>query len=98
MWRHIADLPIAHTDTRVNGCPADSDVSQMRWIPLEAAEDSTIPKGEWKALEPGGPVKGPTAGIPGGISSIDAVFAERHRGLPLGELLSQIGERICTDA
>jgi hypothetical protein len=90
-WRTVGDLPSASVDIRVNGWPAGGPGSEGRWIPLEVAEASTIPPGEWFEVPEEWGARGRTAQISGEISSIDPVFRDADRGVPLAELLDAWG-------
>ncbi len=87
VWRTVGDIPSDSVDVRVNGWPAGSFCCEGRWIPLEVGEASAIPRSEWFEVPEEWGAKGPTAQISGAISSLDAVFQESDRGVPLAELL-----------
>jgi hypothetical protein len=86
-WRTLGDLPAGALDLRVNGWPAGGFQSEGRWIPLEVAEASTLPRDAWFEVPEEWGAKGRTAQIPGSVSSLDPVFPESERGVPLGTLL-----------
>ena len=49
----------------------------------EVAERSALPRDRWTVVPPDWGPKGPTAQVPGDISSLDPVFAAADRGVPL---------------
>ena len=90
VWKRVADIPAEQMETRADGRPPDSLAPEDRWIPLEAARASTLSASEWCELPQGGQVRGATAVVSGELSSVDEVFAQEHRGIPLAELLREL--------
>ncbi|MBI1188854.1 MAG: hypothetical protein GC206_16230 [Alphaproteobacteria bacterium] len=90
VWRVIRDIPEGAVDTRVNGWRADGEEAEPRWIPLEVAQRSTLPRDAWSVVPPQWGAKGPTAMIPGAVCGLDPVFAEQDRSVPLSDLLRRV--------
>lgn len=88
-WKTVGDVPAHALELRVNGRLARTGVCDPRWIPLEVAEAShlTTP-GQYRDVSTHPLAKGDTAEISGETSSLDEVFPERDRGVPLGQLLA----------
>jgi predicted NBD/HSP70 family sugar kinase len=102
MWRTVADLPPDILDVLVNGWRAHAQGPEPRWIPLEVAERSALPRDRWIVVPPNWGPKGPTAQVPGDISSLDPIFAVADRGVPLRELAASLssaaeGRTLCVD-
>ena len=91
VWQTVADLPSDILDVLVNGWRAHAQGPEPRWIPLEVAERSGLPRDRWTVVPPDWGPKGPTAQVPGDISSLDPVFAAADRGVPLRELAASPG-------
>ena len=89
-FERVCHVPYRALDARVNGCRADSIDAEERWVPLEVARASSLDPADWREVPEREGAKGPTAGIPGRICSLDEVFAERHRGVPLRELVREL--------
>lgn len=88
-WQQVRDVPTTGLDARVNGWPAHGAGPEVRWIPLEVAEASTLDPAEWSVVPESWGAKGPTAMIPGGVSGLDQVIPERFRGIPMKALLEE---------
>lgn len=86
-WCVIGDIPEAGLDTRVNGWRADGTQAEPRWIPLEVAQRSRLPKADWSIVPPEWGAKGPTAMIPGGVCGLDSVFSASDRSIPFQDLM-----------
>jgi len=89
-WRTIGDIPLAALDTRVNGWRADGAAPEPRWIPLQVAKRSALPRADWSVVPPQWGAKGPTAMISGALSGGDAIFAPADRSITFAELLAQL--------
>ncbi len=87
-WKQIGNIPSSYLKILVNGWVAGGSGEQPRWIPLEVAEKSSIPKNEWFRVPDEWGAKGPTAQVSGRISSIDSVIPSQYRGVPMKEVLT----------
>lgn len=87
-WITMHDIPQGYVTVRVNGWEAGGVESLPRWIPLEVAEASSIPKDQWFRVPDDWGPKAPSAQIPGSIASIDAVIPTRFRGVTMREVLA----------
>jgi predicted NBD/HSP70 family sugar kinase len=86
----VADLPSDILDVLVNGWRAHAQGPEPRWIPLGVARRSALPRDRWTVVPPNPDAKGPTAQVPGDISSLDPIFAAADRGVPLRELVASL--------
>jgi hypothetical protein len=86
VWKLLCDVPYTVLDARVNGFPEHASGPEDRWIPLEVATASSLRTTDWRDVTRSDEAKGPTAAISGRICSLDEIFEERHRGVPLREL------------
>ncbi len=94
-WEAISDIPPEFLKIKVNGWSAGASSSEGRWIPLEVAQQSSIPRQSWFEVPKDWPkVRGPTAQIPGDIASIDAVIPAQFKGVPMQQVLKTSLERI----
>ena len=94
-WKTISDIPPEFLNIKVNGWSAGGGFSEPRWIPLEVAQQSSIPRQSWFEVPSNWKnVRGPTAQIPGDIASIDAVIPTQFQGVPMQQVLKTSLERI----
>lgn len=92
-WATIGDIPTEFVEVRVNGFNTTGN-KQPRWIPLHIAEESSIPRDQWRFIPPEWGAKGPTAEIAGDIASTSSQFKAEHRGVSLLQVLRTSLERI----
>ena len=94
-WQKIGDIPQEYLQVKVNGWKPHGGLSEPRWIPLEVAQKSSIPRQSWfRVPDNWEGVKGPTAQIPGDIASVDSVISAEYRGVEMGQVLKTSLERI----
>ncbi len=94
-WKTISDIPPEFLKIKVNGWSAGGGFSEPRWIPLEVAQQSSIPRHSWFEVPSNWEnVRGPTAQIPGDIASIDAVIPAQFQGVQMQQVLKTSLERI----
>ncbi len=91
-WKSISDIPKEYLDIEVNGFDTNG-VQHPRWIPLDVAKESTIPKDQWFQVPEEWGAKGPTAQVSGGVSSQDPTIPEHFRGVPLDKVIERSLER-----
>jgi|GEM_PF-2074511 len=94
-WQKISDIPPEYLKVKVNGWSAGGGFSEPRWIPLDVAQKSSIPRQSWfRVPDSWEGVKGPTAQIPGDIASVDSVISAEYRGVQMGQVLKTSLERV----
>lgn len=93
-WQKISDIPPEFLKIKVNGWNAGGGFSEPRWIPLEVAQKSSLPRQSWFEVPQSWGAKGPTAQIPGDIASIDSVIPAEYRGVQMNQVLKTSLERI----
>lgn len=94
-WKTVGDIPKELVKVKVNGWSAGGSFSEPRWIPLEIAEKSSIPREAWfRVPDHWQGVKGATAQIPGDVASIDSVVPLEFRGVRLQQVLDTSLKRI----
>lgn len=86
-WKVIGDIPKNYLKVVVNGWAAGGNQSDPRWIPLEVAEKSSIPRDKWFRVPDSWGPKAASAQIPGDIASIDSVIPSQYRGVPIKQVL-----------
>lgn len=93
-WQKISDIPPEYLKIKVNGWTAGGGFSEPRWIPLDVAQKSNLPRQSWFEVPQSWGAKGPTAQIPGDIASVDSVIPLEYRGVQMNQVLRTSLERI----
>jgi hypothetical protein len=89
----LGDIPANRLNILVNGYDTNGG-QHSRWIPLDVAESSTIPKAAWHRVPDAEKPKGPSAEIPGNISGSDAVIADKYKSVPLDKVIDTSLKRL----
>jgi len=92
-WITIKDIPEQYLAIEVNGFDTHGK-QNPRWIPLEVAQQSGIPRDQWREIPKEWGAKGPTAEVSGGVSSQDSVIPEKFRGVTLDKVIARSLERV----
>lgn len=90
VWRTVGDLPADRVLVYVNGWRPGGIGPEPRWVPDEVARRSRLSPDRYSPVPESFGAKGATCQVPGELSSLDPVWAERDRGIPFRELVDRL--------